>query len=555
VSGTAQDGQRLTANPGSWSGSKPISFSYQWQRCTSSGTSCHAIPGAVFRTEPLDSTDLRGTLRVVVTAKNSAGSARARSAASRVVAAMPPRNKVAPAVSGTPQDGQTLTANSGSWSGSKPISFSYQWQRCTSSGSSCQAIPGATLRSEPLDSTDVGTTIRVAVTAGNSAGSATAYSAATSIVVALPPHNSEAPLISGVAREGQVLTGAPGSWQGTIPLRLSFQWRRCDTSGASCADIPDATSTSYKLTPGDDGSTISLAVTASNAGGSVEADSQPTAAVIDPQPSFPIRADFYYPWFPEAWTQQGLDPFTHYNPSLGFYDSIATDVIAQHIQSMEYGNIEAGIASWWGQGTPTDIRFPALLSTTDSLGSNLRWAIYYELEGQGDPTVSQITDDLTYIRDHYASDPAYLRIDGRFVVFVYADPLDGCSMADRWQPANTVDAYVVLKVFPGYHNCASQPDGWHQYSPAVAESSQPGYSFTISPGFYKANESSPRLTRDLTRWNQDIQDMIASGAPFQLITTFNEWGEGTAVESAQEWATSSGYGAYLDALHNNGSNP
>ena len=85
--------------------------------------------------------------------------------------------------------------------------------------------------------------------------------------------------------------------------------------------------------------------------------------------------------------------------------------------------------------------------------------------------------------------------------------------------------------------------------------SQAGYSFTISPGFYKANESSPRLTRDLTRWNQDIQDMIASGAPFQLVSTFNEWGEGTAVESAEEWASSSGYGAYLDALHDNGAGP
>ena len=102
---------------------------------------------------------------------------------------------------------------------------------------------------------------------------------------------------------------------------------------------PHANSTSYTLTPGDDGRRSHSAVTASNAGGSVEADSQPTAAVIDPQPSFPIRAAFYYPWFPEAWNQQGLDPFTHYNPSLGFYDSIATDVIAQHIQSMEYGNI------------------------------------------------------------------------------------------------------------------------------------------------------------------------------------------------------------------------
>jgi hypothetical protein len=36
------------------------------------------------------------------------------------------------------------------------------------------------------------------------------------------------------------------------------------------------------------------------------------------------------------------------------------------------------------------------------------------------------------------------------------------------------------------------------------------------------------------------------------VTTFNEWGEGTAVESATEWASPSGYGAYLDALHNDG---
>jgi hypothetical protein len=46
--------------------------------------------------------------------------------------------------------------------------------------------------------------------------------------------------------------------------------------------------------------------------------------------------------------------------------------------------------------------------------------------------------------------------------------------------------------------------------------------------------------------------MIASAAPFQLVTSFNEWGEGTAVESAQEWASASGYGAYLDALHDDG---
>ena len=45
--------------------------------------------------------------------------------------------------------------------------------------------------------------------------------------------------------------------------------------------------------------------------------------------------------------------------------------------------------------------------------------------------------------------------------------------------------------------------------------------------------------------------MVASREQWQLVTTFNEWGEGTAVEGATEWQSSSGYGAYLDALHNN----
>jgi hypothetical protein len=44
------------------------------------------------------------------------------------------------------------------------------------------------------------------------------------------------------------------------------------------------------------------------------------AQAEDTQPSFPIRAAFYYPRFPEAWKQQSFNPFTNYNPSLGFYD-------------------------------------------------------------------------------------------------------------------------------------------------------------------------------------------------------------------------------------------
>jgi len=238
----------------------------------------------------------------------------------------------------------------------------------------------------------------------------------------------------------------------------------------------------------------------------------------DAQPSFPIRAAFYYPWYPEAWNQNGLNPYTHYTPSLGYYNSSDVATITQHVHALEYGNFQAGIASWWGQGTATDKRLGALLSTTDSLGSGLRWGVYYEPEGQGNPTATEIASDLSYLRSRYASDPAYLRVSGRFVVFVFAQGGDGCGMADRWKQANDSlgdPAYVVLKVFSGYRTCASQPDGWHQYGPSTAEDSQSGYSFSISPGFWKAGSTSPLLARDTARWAQNVRDMVASNAPWQ----------------------------------------
>ncbi len=265
--------------------------------------------------------------------------------------------------------------------------------------------------------------------------------------------------------------------------------------------------------------------------------------------AFPVRAAFYYPWFPKAWKQSGFEPFTNYEPSLGYYDGGDTAVISQQIAAMQYGGISLGIASWWGIGDDTDQKIPALLASAS--GTGFHWAIYYEDEGTSHPSVEQIRADLTYIRDHYASDPSYARVDGKFVVFVYNADDATCEVADRWQQANTVGAYVVLKVFQGFGACSAQPQSWHQYAPAVAADYQAGYSYSISPGFWLKGQS-VRLPRDLARWQQNVRDMVASGAPWQLVATFNEWGEGTSVESAVEWQTPSGYGAYLDALHRHG---
>lgn len=194
ISGSATVGATLSASSGSWSG-KSLSFAYQWLRCDTSGGSCASIGGATSPTYAVPSSLADWTLRVVVTATNKNGSAVATSNATGTVVGpqtappppppplpAPPAMTSPPTVSGTPQQGQTLTAAPGTWSGSTPMTYSYQWQRCDSAGSSCSAVSGATANTYLLASADAGHTMRVSVTATNSAGSATASSAATAAV-------------------------------------------------------------------------------------------------------------------------------------------------------------------------------------------------------------------------------------------------------------------------------------------------------------------------------------------------------------------------------------
>ena len=184
------------------------------------------------------------------------------------------------------------------------------------------------------------------------------------------------------------------------------------------------------------------------------------------------------------------------------------------------------------------------LASTYGVG---RGTLYYEPAIGGGS--AQIASDLAYIQSHYATNPNFLHVNGKPVLFVYSRAVATCTDTATWNTANNGGYYLNLQVFGGYTGCASQPDNWHQYGAAVAADHQSGYSYSISPGFYKYSEASPRLARDAARWQQNVTAMVASGEPWQLITTFNEWLEGSSVENASEWQSASGEGVYLDILH------
>ncbi|MCW2965271.1 MAG: LamG protein [Actinomycetia bacterium] len=84
VTGTAQQGQTLTATPGTWSAAD-ATLGYQWQRCDAAGANCVDVPGATTSTYAVTTADVGATLRVVVTGKNRFGSAPATSAQTAVV--------------------------------------------------------------------------------------------------------------------------------------------------------------------------------------------------------------------------------------------------------------------------------------------------------------------------------------------------------------------------------------------------------------------------------------------------------------------------------------
>lgn len=185
-----------------------------------------------------------------------------------------PSNASPPTVSGTAQIGQALTASSGSWNGDTPITFTYAWERCDTAGSNCVAITDATGNAYSVAAADGGHTLRAAVTAHNSSGTATAESTQTATVTAATaPQNTAQPQITGTATVGSTLTATNGTWSGSTPITYAYTWERCATNGASCAAISGGTSQTYVAASADAANTLRVVVTATNAAGSAQATS------------------------------------------------------------------------------------------------------------------------------------------------------------------------------------------------------------------------------------------------------------------------------------------
>jgi hypothetical protein len=279
------------------------------------------------------------------------------------------------------------------------------------------------------------------------------------------------------------------------------------------------------------------------------------------QPTAPYYATFFYLWYKNPntdsswsyWTDSGNNAptkwFAHYlpdplpnifDPAQELYSNNDYATFKWQAAKLAEAKQEVAIASWFGQNTKQDIALKNILndfmSRTDNPYPHLRWVMYYEDEGFGDPSVATLVDDLTYIKNNFAVSKYFLKVNNKPVLFVYGAS-EGPSTSQRWKDANTQLGnyfYIVLKVYTGWETDPNQPDSWHQYAPSSRLQKHAPHSMFVSPGFWKDDGSAVRLGRNLSEFQTAVSSMVNASVTWKLVQTWNEWGEGSSVEPGQQ---------------------
>ena len=167
VTGTLQQGARLTATAGTWAAGGTITYAYQWYRCDPNGAHCSSIHGATKGTYTEVRKDVGKTIGLSVRATDKTGTTTAYAPLAGLVAApgaVPVATKQPPE-SGEPIVGQGLKAEAATWSAT-PAALKYAWLRCNANGRLCTAVAGATTDTYTVTADDAGHVLLAAVTAG-----------------------------------------------------------------------------------------------------------------------------------------------------------------------------------------------------------------------------------------------------------------------------------------------------------------------------------------------------------------------------------------------------
>ena len=269
ISGTAQVGETLTVDTmgiADDDGLNNVSYSYQWIR--NDGSSDTDIENATGSSYTLAAAAEGQAIKVRVSFTDDADNEETlTSSATAAVDAAPNTPATgAPAISGTTQVGETLTADTSNIAdddGLTGATFAYQWLAADAE------IASANEGTYVLTSNEMDKTIKVRVSFTDDDGNEeTLTSSATEVVSPTVQQQQSsntlatgAPTISGTALVGETLTADTSGIadaDGLDDVSYSYQWIRTD--GTSDTDTPGATDSTYALVAADEGQTIQVKV-------------------------------------------------------------------------------------------------------------------------------------------------------------------------------------------------------------------------------------------------------------------------------------------------------
>ena len=287
---------------------------------------------------------------------------------------------------------------------------------------------------------------------------------------------------------------------------------------------------------------------------------------------------FYYPWYGIAGGSGGagktihwgridevgkdIAASTHY-PALSAYDSHDPNIIEKHCTWAQAAGIDTLIVSWWGLGDYTDEAMDKILAACERHG--LAACVYYETVPQPQ-TAQTAAQDIIKVLEKYAGHKAYLKVDSTPVVFVYSRAIGELGLMGWRQALQIIKtgfkggvaaigdqfSYGAARVFDGVHtyNTAGSirdtaPEGLAKWASAnyaswvqLADRAGRISTLTVIPGYDDTKIRKPGLAVDRrsgdlyrTQWENAIQ----ADPHWVLITSFNEWHEGSEIEPSLEF--------------------
>ncbi|HGE72156.1 TPA: hypothetical protein ENX78_15060 [Candidatus Poribacteria bacterium] len=282
---------------------------------------------------------------------------------------------------------------------------------------------------------------------------------------------------------------------------------------------------------------------------------------------------FYYTWYgvPQVsgrwyhWEEGGHSPNdvnedgypdfgTTNHPSHGPYDSNDPYAIRRHLKWCEEAGIDGLIATWWGQGQYHDKALKVVLNEAEK--SPVKITVYYEIVPANG--LNGVVDDFKYILKNYGKHPGFFTVDSRPVIFVYGRAM-GQLNKDQWAEvlkqvkaeydaifiADT-DSTELISLFDGGHTynpvglVVQQVDMDQYYQKFVEKCRSVGKiaCATVIPGYDDSNIGRKHITVTNRRGGELYKSLWAkaekSDPDWILITSFNEWHEGSEIEPSIE---------------------